>query len=98
MSYQNNEIPNERMSTQNMQSDRPLLIAVIFLVVIGLMSIFSASAPKCIEMGVNPARFLVQQLLGVIAGFVGLKFLANFHYKKLMAYTLPFAFFVPFFT
>lgn len=94
MSYQNNKFENEQMSTQNMQSDRPLLIAVIFLVVIGLMAIFSASAPKCIEMGVNPARFLIQQLFGVIIGFIGLKFLSNFHYKKLMMYTLPFAFLV----
>ena len=93
MSYQNN-IPNQNLSPQNMQSDRPLLIAVIFLVVIGLMAIFSASAPKCIEMGVNPARFLIQQALGVAIGFIGLKFLSNFHYKKLMTYTLPFAFFV----
>ena len=93
MSYQNN-ISNQNLSTQNMQSDRPLLIAVIFLVVIGLMAIFSASAPKCIEMGVNPARFLIQQLIGVIAGFIGLKFLSNFHYKKLMTYTLPWAAFV----
>jgi cell division protein FtsW (lipid II flippase) len=77
-----------------MQSDRPLLIAVIFLVVIGLMAIFSASAPKCVEMGVNPARFLIQQLIGVAIGFIGLKFLSNFHYKNLMTYTLPFAFFV----
>ena len=90
MSYQN----NENLSTQNMQSDRPLLVAVIFLVVIGLMAIFSASAPKCVEMGLNPARFLFQQILGVIVGFIGLKFLSNFHYKKLMTYTLPFAFFV----
>ena len=94
MSYQNNDYKNSQLNTQNMQSDRPLLIAVIFLVVIGLMAIFSASAPKCIEMGVNPARFFIQQSLGVIAGFVGLKFLSNFHYKKLMTYTLPFAFFV----
>ena len=90
MSYQN----NENLSTQNMQSDRPLLVAVIFLVVIGLMAIFSASAPKCVEMGLNPARFLFQQIIGVIVGFIGLKFLSNFHYKKLMTYTLPFAFFV----
>ena len=90
MYYQN----NEKMSTQNMQSDRPLLVAVIFLVVIGLMAIFSASAPKCVEMGLNPARFLIQQIVGVILGFIGLKFLSNFHYKKLMTYTLPFAFFV----
>ncbi|MBQ4113864.1 rod shape-determining protein RodA [bacterium] len=91
MSYQNEKINNEEFNSQNMQSDRPLLIAVIFLVVIGLMSIFSASAPKCAEMGVNPARFMIQQLFGVIAGLIGLKFLSNFHYKKLMAFTLPFA-------
>ena len=82
------------MSTQNMQSDRPLLVAVIFLVVIGLMAIFSASAPKCIDMGLNPARFLIQQTLGVIVGLAGMRFLSNFHYKKLMTYTLPFAAFV----
>ena len=85
---------SENLSSQNMQSDRPLLIAVIFLVVIGLMAIFSASAPKCVEMGVNPARFLIQQIIGVIIGFVGLKFLSNFHYKKLLGYTMPFALFV----
>lgn len=79
------------MSSQNMQSDRPLMIAVIFLVVIGLMAIFSASAPKCIDMGLNPARFLIQQIFGVIVGFAGLKFLSNFHYKKLIMYTVPFA-------
>ena len=94
MSYQNKKHNQESISTQEMQSDRPLLIAVIFLVVIGLMAIFSASAPKCIEMGVNPARFLIQQIFGVIIGFIGLKFLSNFHYKKLMTYTLPFAFLV----
>ena len=94
MSYQNNEYQNDKISSQNMQSDRPLLIAVIFLVVIGLMAIFSASAPKCIEMGLNPARFLLVQLFGVVIGFIGLKFLSNFHYKKLMTYTLPFALFV----
>ena len=94
MSYQNSEFQSEKISTQNMQFDRPLLIAVIFLVVIGLMAIFSASAPKCIEMGLNPARFLVQQLFGAIIGFIGLRFLSNFHYKKLMTYTLPFAAFV----
>ncbi len=95
MSYQNNareeRITSNKMSSQNMQSDRPLLIAVIFLVVIGVMAIFSASAPKCIEMGLNPARFLVQQIFGIIVGVVGLRFLSNFHYKKLIKYTLPIA-------
>lgn len=95
MSYQNNareeRISSNKMSSQNMQSDRPLMIAVIFLVVIGVMAIFSASAPKCIEMGLNPARFLVQQIFGIIVGVVGLRFLSNFHYKKLIKYTLPIA-------
>ena len=90
MSYQS----SENFSSQTLQSDRPLLIAVIFLVVIGLMAIFSASAPKCVEMGVNPARFLIQQIIGVVIGFIGLKFLSNFHYKKLLSYTFPFAIFV----
>lgn len=89
MSYQNSR-PTDKMSSQNMQSDRPLMIAVIFLVVIGLMSIFSASAPKCIDMGLNPARFLIQQIFGVIVGIFGLRFLSNFHYKKLINYTMPF--------
>ena len=92
MSYPNNN--PEKINTQNMQSDRPLFVAVIFLVVIGLMAIFSASAPKCIDMGLNPARFLIQQILGVIVGLIGMKFLSNFHYKKLTVYTLPFAVFV----
>ena len=95
MSYQNNareeRINSNKMSSQNMQSDRPLMIAVIFLVVIGVMAIFSASAPKCIEMGLNPARFLVQQIFGIIVGVVGLRFHSNFHYKKLIKYTLPIA-------
>lgn len=93
MSYQNRNNDNN-LNSQNMQSDKPLLIAVIFLVVIGLMAIFSASAPKCVEMGVNPARFLIIQLAGVALGVAGLKFFSNFHYKKLLNYTMPFALFV----
>lgn len=91
MSYRNKNKDTDMLRSQNMQSDRPLLIAVIFLVVIGLMAIFSASAPKCVEMGTNPARFLIMQLFGVAMGFIGLKFLSNFHYKNLMTYTLPIA-------
>lgn len=91
MSYQSNRpAMKDKVSLQNMQSDRPLMIASIFLVVIGLMAIFSASAPKCIDMGLNPARFLIQQIFGVIVGVFGLRFLSNFHYKKLIKYTMPF--------
>lgn len=92
MSYQNNnQRYNEEIPAKNMQSDRPLLVAVIFLVVFGLMSIFSASAPKCIEMGANPTKFFLQQLIGVVIGLLGLRFFSNFNYKRLINYTLPFA-------
>ena len=90
MSYQNKDYQTEQIPTQNMQSDRPLLIAVIFLVVIGLMAIFSASAPRCAEAGINPAKFLIVQLAGVAVGFAGLKFFSNLHYKRLMTWTIPF--------
>ena len=85
MSYQNKKnISEESLNSQNMQSDRPLLYAVIFLVIIGLMAIFSASAPKCVEMGVNPTGYLVRQIFGIGLGVIGLKILSNFHYKKLI--------------
>lgn len=92
MFYQNNI--NEKEIVQKTQSDRPLLIAVVFLVVIGLACIFSASAPKCVDAGMNPAHFLIQQFFGVVLGFWGLKFFANFHYKKLKTLTIPFVFVV----
>ena len=94
MSYQNKDYQTETIPTQNMQSDGPLLVAVIFLVVIGLMAIFSASAPRCAEAGINPAKFLIVQLAGVAVGFAGLKFFSNLHYKRLMAWTIPFTGFV----
>ena len=46
--------------------DKTILIVVAFLVTIGIISIFSASAPKCIEMGANPTKFFLQQLIGVV--------------------------------
>jgi hypothetical protein len=52
--------------------DRTLLVIVAFLVILGLMSIFSASAPKCMEMGTNPAGFVFNQLIFLVAGFIGI--------------------------
>jgi len=70
--------------------DRTLLVIVAFLVILGLMSIFSASAPKCMEMGTNPAGFVFKQLFFLILGFVGMKFLTNYDYKNLILWTMPF--------
>ena len=71
--------------------DRVLLITVTFLVIMGFMAIFSASAPKCIEEGGHPAQFLIKQVICFIVGFIGLRFFTNFDYKKLSDWTTVFA-------
>ena len=58
--------------------DRTLMIVVAFLVIIGLMSIFSASAPKCIEANITPLKFVAQQFVFMILGVLGIKFFANY--------------------
>lgn len=101
MSYQGFESRNssyaERRPRRPFQStivsapDKALLITVAFLVIIGFMAIFSASAPKCIDEGGNPAQFLIKQLICFVVGFFGLKFFTNYDYKKLGAWNLIFA-------
>lgn len=71
--------------------DKALMVVVLFLVVIGVMVIFSASAPKCVDMGVNPAKFALQQIFGVIVGYLGLRFLSNYDYRKLVNVTNMYA-------
>ncbi len=63
--------------------DKTLLVVVSFLVIIGFLAIFSATAPKCLDEGGNPAQFLLKQIGCFVVGFIGLKFLANYDYKKL---------------
>jgi len=102
MYYQNNNrkqhAPRGTNTTQQniiiTPPDKTLMIVVVFLVVIGVMAIFSASAPKCVDMGVNPAKFALQQVLGVIAGYVGLRFLSNYDYRKLINVTNIYAYIV----
>lgn len=98
MSYQRFESKdNSYHQKQPVQSviisspDKALLITVAFLVIIGFMAIFSASAPKCIEEGGNPAQFLIKQVICFIVGFIGLKFFTNYDYKKLADWNLIFA-------
>lgn len=70
--------------------DKTLLIVVAFLVIIGFMAIFSASAPKCLDDGGNPAQFLIKQLISFVVGFIGLKFFMNYDYKKLASWNTIF--------
>ena len=74
--------------------DKVLIIVVLFLVVIGVMSVFSASVPKSINSGMSPLHFTYIQLLGIVAGYFLLRVLSNFDYKKLVGLTNGFALFV----
>lgn len=69
--------------------DRTLLVIVAFLVILGIMSIFSASAPKSMELGLNPARFVLNQVVFLVIGIVGMRFLADYDYKNLVVWTMP---------
>jgi len=93
MSYpRTNRRPPEyepQMSVIISSPDRTLLVIVAFLVILGVMAIFSASAPKSMEMGLNPARFVFNQIIFLIIGYVGMQFLTNYDYKNLVAWTMP---------
>ncbi len=89
MSYQRPTRREPRDNRSEIQSvivsspDKTLLIVVAFLVIIGFLAIFSATAPKCLDEGGNPAQFLIKQILSFIVGFFCLKFFMNYDYKKL---------------
>lgn len=74
--------------------DTTLMVVVAFLVVIGLMAIFSAGAPKAMALGENPASFALKQFAYLIVGFFGLKYFMKTDYKKLKDWAVPFAWFV----
>lgn len=88
MSYQRSEnrAPKRKHPIQSIivsSPDTTLLVVVAFLVIIGFMAIFSATAPKCLDEGGNPAQFLIKQMIAFVVGFIGLKFFSNYDYKKL---------------
>ena len=66
--------------------DKTLLIVVAFLIVIGFLAIFSATAPKCLDEGGNPLQFVVKQFVGLVIGFVAMKYFMNYDYKKLASW------------
>lgn len=70
--------------------DKTLMIVVAFLVIIGFLAIFSATAPKCLREGANLATFLVKQMLYAGVGFFAMGFFAHFDYKKLERYNKNF--------
>lgn len=75
-------------------ADTSLLFIVIFLLIIGIMTIFSAAAPKCITSGLGQFDFVIKQSEMILVGLVVMFGLTRWDYKKLEPLALPFAWFV----
>lgn len=63
--------------------DKTLLTAVMFLIIIGFMAIFSATGPKCLSDNISPFIFLQKQVIAFVLGFFAMLFFTNFSYKNL---------------
>jgi cell division protein FtsW len=79
MYYQNNNERQINTVTDNYIAapDRLLTLVVLFLVVIGIMFVFSASVPKCVNAGLNPLHFVSIQIVGVIIGYILMRWLTR---------------------
>lgn len=89
MSYQKNRLYT-RTHTDTLYTSTPpdniLIIAVIFIVVFGLLAVFSASAPKAIGYGENPFSFTLKQLMWLVGGVFGALFFSRFDYRRLKSF------------
>lgn len=99
MSYQKYNNPlNQKNDTKKVKRQSPtpaspdkhLLIIVVFLVIIGFLAIFSATAPKCMREGVSLISFLLKQGIFAAVGFIALAFFTNFDYHKLEKFNMRF--------
>lgn len=99
MSYQKNNRPKKMRNITRQDiiitpPDKILTVVVVFLAITGLIMVFSASVPKAVNAGLNPLHFALIQLCGIIFGYIGLRILCNFNYKKLINLTNGFTMFV----
>ena len=75
--------------------DKTLIIVSIFILVIGIMSVFSAGSARAIREGFNPTYYLIKQLAGLVIGAICCYFATfKLDYKQLKGFTVPFALFV----
>ena len=74
--------------------DRQLLVIVSFLVVIGILAIFSATAPKCQREGIWLMTTAFKQGIYAIAGCFAMLFFSRYDYKKLEKFNTKFLYIV----
>ena len=93
MSYLKNRAYNTRTNKSFVETpaDNILIVVVIFIVVFGIMAVFSASAPKAIAQGENPISFVIKQVAWLVIGIFRAGFFAKFDYKRLKHWASPLA-------
>ncbi len=93
MSNPNNNNEKQGVTTALILSsyDSTLTFIVIFLIIAGLLAIFSAGAPKCIIQGVSSTFFVLRQFIWFILGCFAMIFLSHINYKSLNKLSIPFA-------
>ncbi|MFN4217478.1 MAG: FtsW/RodA/SpoVE family cell cycle protein, partial [Brevinematales bacterium] len=69
--------------------DRPLLYAVLFLMIVGVLFVFSASSYFSLRYTGNIYTYVMKQLLFVLIGVLGMVFMAHYDYKKLRLWIKP---------
>ncbi len=85
---------NEQKTVMLSSYDSTLVFIVIFLIIAGLLAIFSAGAPKCIMQGVSSTYFVVRQFIWFILGCFAMFFISRINYKALNKLSIPFAWFI----
>ncbi len=96
MYYQKNRTHPTHTNTTytHTPADSLLIVVVVFIVVFGVMAVFSASAPKAIGLGENPFSFTLKQLIWLILGVGGAWFFSRLDYRKLKPWAGTLALFV----
>ena len=88
MYYRRNKTHTTHTNTTYAQApaDSILIVAVVFIIVFGIMAVFSASAPKAISYGENPFSFTLKQLIWLVGGVFGAWFFSKFDYRNLKSF------------
>ena len=97
MSNPRYNIRNESNHTVILSShDKTLVFIVLFLIIIGLLAIFSAGAPKCIMQGTSSTFFVARQFVWFLIGLFAMFFLSHINYKVYDKFAIPFAWIIIF--
>ncbi len=84
---------NQKINTSVVMSpcDNKLIFITIFLIITGLLAIFSAGAPKCIIEKTSSTFFVLRQFIWFILGFIAMNFLSKVNYKIYNKVSIQFA-------